>query len=303
MEFYSPKFSSEAFDILDKNGKDLKIVAGMTHLLRCYPNFPQELSMEYKGFLHIGELQALADCKEENNKYVIGSTATISQLAADSYLARYATAVIEAARITSTPQIRHRRTVGGELAWGSYHSPLICALLAMEAKLRIRFCARDAQQPGHEDTLALNEFYSGERTRESARSAIVTRKSKIGSQDLILKVVLPAPLPGGFSFFKALIPKIHTENSGIVVAVSGTAQNGTILSARMVASGSWMSQMEEVLPLDGTRMSDTYIYERLYTFCERYSFDNVRRSGPPAAQMGQIVFGLLKEGFSGLLGR
>lgn len=303
MEFYSPKFSSEAFEILDKNGNDVKIVAGMTHLLRFYSNFPNELSSEFKGVLHIGELDSLADCKEESGRYVIGSTATIAALAADPYLARYANALLEAAQVTSTPQIRTRRTVGGEIAWGSYHSPLICSLLALEARLRIRFKAQK-NQPGHEDTMSLRDFYVGERKRESTdRPLLVTRQTKISAQDLIMKVILPSHQPGAFSFLRSLTPKIHTENSGVVVAVSGTAQNGTILSARMVASGIWMSTMEETLPLDGTRMSDSHIYERLYTFCERYNYDSVRRGGPPGSQLGLILFGLLKEGFSTLLGR
>jgi len=303
MEFLSPKYLSEAYDILDKRGDDLKICAGLTHLLRFYSDFPNELSHSYKGFLHVGELAALAECREENNRFSLGSTATISALAADPYLARYANAVLEAAAVTSTPQIRNRRTLGGEVAWGSYHSPLICALLAMEARVKVRFRGKSGAA-GREETFELHELFVGETKRESKDGKVFeSRNVKTKAQDLIVKFILPPQQSGGFSFFRALTPKIHTENSGVVVSVSGTAQNGTILSARMVASGIWMKTMEETLPLDGTRMSDSYIYERLYTFCDRYNFESVRRSGPPGGQLGLILFGLLKEGFSNMLGR
>ncbi len=304
MEFLSPKYLSEAYEILDKQGDQLKVCGGMTHLLRFYKNFPTELGDRFKGFLHVGDLEGLSECQEENGRFVLGSTARISSLAEDPYLARYAYAVLEAARVTSTPQIRNRRTLGGELAWGSYHSPLIAALLALEAKVKIRSRGKGGAV-GREEILSLEDLYIGETERQAVDGGenLVTRKVKTESQDLILRVVLPNHQPGAFSFFRALSPKIQTENSGVVVAVSGAAQNGTILHARMVASGIWMKTMQEVLPLDGTRMSDTHIYERLYTFCDRFAFDKLRRSGPPGNQLGLIVFGLLKEGFSHLLGR
>jgi len=303
MEFLSPKYLTEAYEILDKRGDELKICAGMTHLLRFYSDFPTDLKDRFKGLLHVGELSALADCREEAGRYSLGSTATLSSIGSDPYLARYYYAVSEAARSTSTPQIRNRRTLGGELGWGSYHSPLIVSLLACEARLRIRFRGKQGNA-GHEDLIDLKDFYDGDFERASrVGPPLLARRAKTKAQDLVLKAILPSPQPGAFSFFRALTPKIHTENSGVVLAVSGTAQNGTILSARMVASGLWMSTFDSALPLDGTRMNDTYIFERLYSFCDRTNFELVRRGGPPAPQLGVVVFGLLKEGFSTLLGR
>ena len=303
MEFWSPRYLSEAFETMDKVGRNIKICAGMTHLLRFYPQFPEELAGKFDGLMHVGDLTALAESREESGKYSIGSTARISSLVEDSYLARYAAAVREAAALTSTPQIRNRRTVGGEVAWGSYHSPLISALWAMGAKVKVRTRAKKGV-PGQEETLELSEFYKGLHKRTSvdgkeheARSAVTN------GQDLILRFVLPAHQPGQFSFFRGLVPKIHTENSGVVLSVSGSVQNNVIERARVVASGVWMDAMDEELPLQAVRMNDTYIFEKLYTFCDRYNFDSIRRGGPPGSQLGLIVFGLLKEGFSTLLAR
>jgi CO/xanthine dehydrogenase FAD-binding subunit len=303
MEFLSPQYLTEAYEILDKHPGHYKICAGMTHLLRFYPQFPKEVESHYKGFLHVGELAALSECREENGKFTLGSTATIADLASDPLIARYATAVREAADQTSTVQIRNRRTLGGEVAWGSYHSPLITALMALEARITFRRPAR-ANETGHEETITLSEFYSGVRQRQVAKGKILeTRAVRTESTQLILRLLLPPYQSGSFSFFRKLTPKIQTENSGVVLAVSGKAQNGTIHRCRVVASGLWMKPIEEELPLEGVRMNDASIFERLYTFCEKYPFEQVRRAGPPGGPLGLIVFGLMKEGFSSLLGR
>lgn len=306
MEFLSPQYLSEALEILDSRGHELKICSGMTHVLRFYSRFPEELSDKFKGILHVGNLAALSESREETGRYVIGSTATLSSLQSDPYIARYAPALIDAAMSTSTPQVRHRRTVGGEIAWGAYHSPMITTLLSMDAHIRIRFRG-DSHSPGREETVEIAQFYTGKQSRISKSGrTVINREAKTGSQNLILKVVLSDERlhrSGNFGFFRGLTPKMSTENSGVVVAVSGVAQNGIIQSARMVASGSWMWTLSERLPLEGMRMSDTQIFEKLYSFCDRYSFDASRREGPSGGQLGLVVFGLLKEGFSGLLGR
>ena len=305
MEFYNPQYLSDAFQIIDEHGSKLKICSGMTHLLRFYPNFPEGVREGLHDVLHVGDVIGLSDYREENGKYMIGSTVRIADMATDTYLARYAPSIIDAAYSTSTPQIRNRRTIGGEIAWGSYHSPLVATLLALEAKVRVRKMADDQKQ-AREETYALSEFYDGERERQTESGLIVHRKARINSHDLILKVILPKDSlhrTGTFSFFRALMPKISTENSGIVVAVRGIAQNGMIHSAQLVASGVWMNSMIEPLPLEGVKMNDAHVYEKLYSYCERYPFDKFRRSGPSGSQLGLIVFGLLKEGFAGLLGR
>jgi CO/xanthine dehydrogenase FAD-binding subunit len=306
MEFLNPKYLTEAFDILDKRGSELKVCAGMTHLLRFYTQFPKGLESRYKGVLHIGDLDALSECREEYKRYVVGSTTRIAGLEKDAYLARFAPAILDAAEATSTPQIRNRRTVGGEVGWGSYHSPLIVTLMALEASVRVRFRA-EGSRGGFEDTIELAEFYDGEAERIAEDGTkLITRKAKSGGQNLIMKIVLPEESlhrTGNFNFFKALAPKISTENSGVVLAVSGVAHNGVIQSAQMVASGLWLWTLKARLPLEGVKMNDLYIYEKLYSFCDRYSFDKYRREGPSGNQLGLVMFGLLKEGFTNLLGR
>lgn len=306
LEFISPQYLNEVYELLDKRGQELKICAGMTHLLRFYPQFPNEIAGDYKGILHVGHLAALSESREEAGRYIIGATSPIGNFMKDPYIARYAPALVDAAYATSTPQVRNRRTVGGEIAWGSYHSPLISTLLALDAHVRVRYRGQNGQ-PGYEENIELNDFYAGKQTRISKSGRqMVNREPKTKSQNLIVKVVLSEEKlhrSGSFSFFRALTPKLSTENSGVVIAVSGVVQNGVIQQARLVASGLWIWTLQERLPIEGIRMSDSALYEKLYSFCDRYSLDSYRREGPSAAQLGMVIFGLLKEGFAGLLGR
>lgn len=302
IEFLNPKYLSDAFDRIDKSGNQIKICSGMTHLLRFYSNFPEEFSGKYKAIMHVGDLNALAECHEEHGNYSLGATCRISSLEKDSYLMRYAPSIVDAAKVTSTPQIRNRRSLGGEIAWGAFHSPLIVSLMALDAEIRVRFRG----SPGREETMDLEKFYDGTLERKNSEGrTLINRKARSESQNLVLKLMLSERRlrrPGNFEFFRALQPKISTENSGVVVAVSGYQHNGIIQEAQMVAAGCWMWNLKTKLPLEGVRMTDVNIYEKLYAFCERYSFDKARREGPSGGQLGLIVFGLLKEGFGALLG-
>ncbi len=304
MEFVNPHYLSEVYEAMDSRGAELKICAGMTHLLRFYNQFPRELDPKYKGILHIGHLEALSECREEYKRYIIGATARICDLEVDPFVLRYAPALAAAASATSTPQVRNRRTVGGELSWGAYHSPLIVTLAALEAQVRIRFRGKSGE-PGREEVMDIEKFYDGERERIGADGKkLVCRNAVTNSENLLMKVILPEDSlhrAGGFNFYRSLTPKISTENSGIVLAVSGYAQSGIIQSAQMVVSGLWIWPLKVRLPLEAVKLQEHLVFEKLHSFCERYSLEKFRREGPPAAQLSLVLFGLLKEGFSQLL--
>lgn len=277
----------------------------MTHLLRFYNEFPRGVEDTMAGALYIGELASLAESKEDHQAYHLGSTMTLSSMIEDLQLARYAPAVWDAARVTSTPQIRNTRTLGGELAWGSYHSPLIASLLAYDARLKIRRPAAEGM-PAKEEAVELSDFYEDELERDNSQGRqLICRQANLATRDLILKVCIPSKTyqsQGSFSFVRILTPKISTENSGVVVAVRGLAQGGSLVKAQFVASGQWMSSVKDEIPLEGTSLKPAVFFEKLYQFCERYPFGHYRRQGPSEGQLGQIVFGLMKEGFSQYLG-
>lgn len=303
-QFYNPKYLVEAFDLLDRHSDSVVIAGGMTHLLRFYPDFPRSSGGSEdlaEAVLHVGDLLALSECKEEIGKFSLGSTARVSYLAQEDFLARHIPAVWEAAIQTSTPQIRNRRTLGGELVWGSYHSPLITSLLAYDSEVRIRR-ASTPDVMAHEESFDLLHFYEESLERELPRGEkLICRKSLIAPRDLVIKVSIPEKhykQNGHFSFFRSLTPKISTENPGVVVAVRGAIQNGTLLYAKFVASGPWMWTLREDLPLEGTKAKASVLFEKLYQFCDRYSFDSYRREGPSSAQLSLMVFGLLKEGLT-----
>jgi|GEM_PF-6167825 len=305
MEFLSPKHIADCHEILDGSSDSLVICAGLTHLLRFYSDFPYGPQDSPEGVLHIGDLSALSEIKDEGSRYGIGATAKVCQLENDAFVARFAPAVWDAARLTSTPQIRNQRTLGGEISWGSFHSPLAAALMAFDAQLRVRR-GRNGENRAREESIDLLDFYEDTIERKNVQGRQLScRKAKLAPRDLILRICVNQDLlrrPGTFSFFRALTPKISTENSGVVVAVHGVMQGGVLVKAQFVSSGLWMSTLKDELPFEGIKLKPNIFFEKLYHFCERYPFESYRMAGPSARQLGLIVFGLLKEGFSYILG-
>lgn len=305
MEFWSPRYLADALDLLDRSSDSVCICAGLTHLLRFYSQFPDNTPEALDGVIHVGDVPSLNECREETGKYSLGSTARISELEADSFLARHAAAVWDSAKMTSTPQIRNRRSLGGELAWGSLHSPLITSLMAYDAEVRIRRAAR-SEEMAYEETLDLMDFYTDNFERSnSAGRRLLTRKACLGPRDLIIKVSIPESSylkPGHFSFIRALTPKISTENPGVLVAVRGQIQGGSLIRAQFVVSGTWISSCRDEIPLEGVKLKPNEFFEKLYHFCDRYPLENYRLAGPNARQLSIILFGLMKEGFGQFMG-
>jgi CO/xanthine dehydrogenase FAD-binding subunit len=307
MRFLSPKSLSEAFDVIDNSDLKILIASGMTHLLRFYPSLPDGLPPSIQTLLHVGDIESLAETKEESSRFSLGAAQRLCDLSGNSFLARYLSGAWDAARQTSTPQIRNRRSLGGELAWGSYHSPLITALMSFDTFVRVRRSRRSNKESGaFEENIPLEKFYTDSIERKNANSQThFCRKADLEAGDLILKVFVENQdfkRSGHFSFFKALSPKISTENSGVVLAVSGVVQNATLIRARFAASGVWMSTLRDEIPLEGIKLKPNLFLEKLYQWCERYPFESYRRTGPSSKELGLIIFGLLKDGFSQLMG-
>lgn len=306
VEFWSPRYLSDALELLDRSSDSVCISAGLTHILRFYTKFPDKSPDSLDGVIHIGDIPSLGECREETGKYSLGATTRFLDIQNDRFIAQHCAAIWDAARISSTPQIRNRRTVGGELAWGSFHSALIASLMAFDAEVRIRRAARSGEV-AFEETIDLFHFYKKEnlkRVNHKARS-LESRAADLGPRDLLVKACIPETAfrkPGHFSFVRTLTPKISTENPGVVVAVRGQAQNGQLVRAQFVVAGPWIRTLREEIPLEGVRLRPNEFFEKLYNFCDRFPFENYRMAGPSGKQLSLMIFGLMKEGFSSFLG-
>lgn len=296
---------TDTFDVLDRASDSTVICAGMTHLLRFYKEFPYGPYESPESILYVGGLQGLAEAKEENSRYHIGSTRRIREVEEDPFLFRFAPALSEAARHTSTPQIRNMRTLGGELAWGSLHSPLITALMVYDAEVKIRKPI-DRDGMAKEESYLLENFYHDTLERKnSSGQKLQCRRAQLRPRDLMLKACIPADhlrRSGSFSFFQALTPKISTENSGVVLAIRGVVKNGVLMQAQFVASGLWLWTIKETIPLETCSLKPDVLFEKLYNFVDRLPIESYRRAGPRPKQLSLILFGLMKKGFSGYFG-
>lgn len=69
----------------------------------------------------------------------IGALTTVSDMAASPVIATHAPWLAQAARLVGDPQVRHRATVGGNVAWADPRANLLIALAASRAVAEIKF--------------------------------------------------------------------------------------------------------------------------------------------------------------------
>ncbi|RMF58549.1 MAG: hypothetical protein D6743_17555 [Calditrichaeota bacterium] len=163
--YFRPKSISEALALLQKNSGSVLVIAGGTKLVRAENHVVREL-VDISGL-------GLNQINLEAGLLRIGATVTVQELVDASEIQAFADGIIsEAAQLTHhSRQVRNASTVGGELATTGPLSPLYCALLVLQAQVRIA--------GGEEFALAMNIF----------------KNKKEVSGGLLLEVLVPETAP------------------------------------------------------------------------------------------------------------
>ncbi|MFQ5605553.1 MAG: FAD binding domain-containing protein [bacterium] len=143
-KYLRPKTITEALTLLEKNSGSILVIAGGTKLVRSQNDTVQEL-------VDITALN-LDYIKNEQGLIRIGATTTLQKLIASPEIKHQPLAIIEAAARLTQPSktIRNVSTLGGELITSHSLSLLYCALLVLQAQVRIT--------GGEEFALAMNIF-------------------------------------------------------------------------------------------------------------------------------------------------
>ena len=184
--FFRPKSIPQALALLEKNSGSILIVAGGTKLLQTQNNIVQEL-VDITGL----ELNYI------NNKdglIRIGATTPLQKLVESQKSKNLANGIVsQAAQLShQSKMIRNVSTLGGELVATNSLSTLYCALLVLQAQVRI--------VGGEEFALAMNIFLN---------------KKNLGG-GLLVEVIIPAMEPQTYA---ALAPIFHTGRPLICACV------------------------------------------------------------------------------------
>jgi carbon-monoxide dehydrogenase medium subunit len=151
--------------------EDAKLLAGGHSLLPA-----MKLRLARPSLLvDIGRLGELFYVKDAGESIAIGALTRHRDVRDDALLREHCPIVAHAAGLIGDPQVRHRGTIGGTLAYGDPASDLPAVILALDAELVVR-------GSGGDRTISAAEFFTGVfRTAvEPAEILVEVRVPKLG---------------------------------------------------------------------------------------------------------------------------
>lgn len=204
--YHRPKSIPEALALLEKNSGSILVIAGGTKLVPSNNNVVEEL-VDITG-LNLGDID------EEGGALRIGATTTLQKIADSPILRSHASGVISnAARLSSNSRmIRNVATLGGQLVTTNSFSVMYCALLILQAQVRIA--------GGEEFALAMNIF--------------LNKKQLAGG--LLVEVLIPPVAPNTYA---ALSPVISPKTATPLIcgAARVTILNNECIEAKIAVTG------------------------------------------------------------------
>jgi aerobic carbon-monoxide dehydrogenase medium subunit len=132
-DYVAPTTVDEAVAALAAAGEDAKVIAGgqsLMPVLRLRLAAPTVL-------VDIGRIDELRGVREDGDTLVIGSMTTYYDVLRNPLVGKHALLISEATRTVADPQIRHRGTLGGNLAHADPAGDLCAPVLALDATLTV----------------------------------------------------------------------------------------------------------------------------------------------------------------------
>ncbi|MFQ5674371.1 MAG: FAD binding domain-containing protein [bacterium] len=203
-QYYRPKTIPEALALLEKNSGSILIIAGGTKLVKSDNNIVQEL-------VDVTSLE-LDYIREDEGLTRIGTTTTLQKLVEYELVKQLANGILsQAAQFCHfSRMIRNVATAGGTLITSNSLSPLYCALLVLQAQIRIA--------GGEEFALPMNVFLN---------------KKTLGG-GLLVEVVIPALEPQTYA---AIVPIFHSQKPLICACARITMAGRTCKGAKIAITG------------------------------------------------------------------
>ena len=132
MEYYSPKSSTELFKLLAEMDQPTFLAGGTDLLVRYY----NKLDLLEK-VVDLSKVKEFGGIKQEGDKIHIGALTTHQEIEDSVILKKVLPALQEAAAEVGSPQIRHRGTIGGNIANASPAADLVPVLTVVNAKVEL----------------------------------------------------------------------------------------------------------------------------------------------------------------------
>jgi len=242
-EYVAPTSVEDALRALSEYGSTAIVMAGGTDVMVSL----NERAISPAHVVHLDRLEELRFIRETGGSLVIGSLATMADLAASPLVRAKAEALSVAAGRAAGPQVRNLGTIGGNLGTSSPAGDLIVALVALDASVVLESLNGTRELP-------VQQFLVGPKQNCMVRG------------ELIKEIVVPAISPIGGSAFEKLGRRKAMSISIVSAAAAVTLTiDGTRFAVARVALGSVAPtvvravQFESALrgmPVDAVRVAE-----------------------------------------------
>ena len=222
--YIEPANIEEALDILAQHGEDAKPIAGGTGIVNLMKQ--QLVQPAYliglrglRGLNHITPLIPPSDQKEagtapDSSGLEIGALCTLRALETSPLITQYAPLLAEASRQVATIRIRSMATIGGALAHADPNEDLPPAMIAVDARVRLRSSTHVREIPAA-------EFFTG------------YYESVMEPDELLIGVTIPPqPRATGVAYLKFL-PQTHDDYATVAAAARVSLEAGRIRDVRV----------------------------------------------------------------------
>lgn len=177
-DYRRPASVNEAISLLAAEAHEAKLLAGGQSLV---PLMNMRLARP-SLLIDINRLPGLNEIRVDSDRRLhLGALLRHSDLIASSVVAHHAPLIAEAARHVGHRAIRNRGTLGGSLAHADPAAELCCALVALDAQVKV-------VRAGGERTIAAADLFIGPYT------------TALGADEIIVDVVVPSVASTAWGF-------------------------------------------------------------------------------------------------------
>ena len=201
---------SEALEVLSRDNKKSKILAGGTDLLVMI----QENIISPDEVIDISSIEELKGIEESSGRIRLGALVTHGRIADSNLLREKAVPLVESCSEVGSPQIRNLGTIGGNLVMASPSGDSLPALYVLGAEVIL------ASKEG-ERSIPIEDFLIG------------VKKSVIRPEELLVAVTFPGMRADDRGFFKKLGQRKALAISKVSISAIVSLRDRVVTSVRI----------------------------------------------------------------------
>jgi len=269
-EYYRAKDLDDALRMLEN--ENTRLIAGGTDLLVRIREHLESPSL----LVDIGDLDELAQIREENGFVEVGAAVTHAQSLDSTLLREKAQLLVQGCSEIGSPQIRSRGTIGGNLATASPAGDTIPPLYCLEAVLRLRSRRGEREVP-------IQEFFTG------------AKKSVLRSDELLVAIRFPSTKKAERVYFRKAGQRKSLAIAKVSVAACLEMAAGRVRKAR-IALGAVAPTVVRAFQteafLQGQRLSAKAIAKAVQLVkAESQAIDDIRSNAEYRKDMTGVLLG------------